>query len=50
LGALPIVDWFCHRLGLGELLEAVVPHVDLGRSTGQHDVVRAAPFGRCQLD
>ena len=28
LGALPIVDWFCHRLGLGELLEAVVPHDD----------------------
>jgi Domain of unknown function (DUF4277) len=28
LGALPIVDWFCDRLGLGELLEAVVPHDD----------------------
>ena len=28
LGALPIVDWFCDRLGLGGLLEAVVPHDD----------------------
>jgi transposase len=28
LGALPIVDWFCRRLGLSELLEAVVPHDD----------------------
>jgi hypothetical protein len=28
LGALPIVDWFCDRLGLGELLDAVVPHDD----------------------
>jgi transposase len=28
LGALPIVDWFCDRLGLDELLEAVVPHDD----------------------
>jgi transposase len=28
LGALPIVDWICGRLGLAELLEAVVPHDD----------------------
>jgi transposase len=28
LGALPIVDWFCHRLGLCELLETFVPHDD----------------------
>jgi transposase len=28
LGALPIIDWFCHRLGLRELLEAAVPHED----------------------
>jgi hypothetical protein len=28
LGALPVIDWFCARLGLGELLEAFVPHDD----------------------
>lgn len=38
LFALPIVDWLCHRLGLGELLEAVVPPFDpvpLGLADGQ---------------
>jgi Domain of unknown function (DUF4277) len=28
LGALPVVDWFCARLGLAGLLEAFVPHDD----------------------
>ena len=28
LGALPVIDWFCARLGLGALLEAFVPHDD----------------------
>lgn len=28
LGALPIIDRFCDRLGLAELLDAVVPHDD----------------------
>jgi transposase len=28
LGPLPVVDWFCARLGLAELLEAFVPHDD----------------------
>jgi hypothetical protein len=28
LGALPIVDWFCERLGLAGLLDAAVPHDD----------------------
>jgi hypothetical protein len=28
LGALPVIDWFCQRLGLNELLEAAVPHDD----------------------
>jgi transposase len=28
LGPLPIIDWFCRRLGLAELLETFVPHDD----------------------
>ena len=29
LGALPVIDWFCARLGLGALLEAFVQHDDV---------------------
>jgi transposase len=28
LGPLPLIDWFCDRLGLAELLDAFVPHDD----------------------
>ena len=31
LGPLPLIDWFCGRLGLAELLDAFVPHDDARR-------------------
>jgi Domain of unknown function (DUF4277) len=31
LGPLPLIDWFCDRLGLAELLDAFVPHDDARR-------------------